>query len=69
MEKMRIEHMQPIQVKFSGPFSFDNSRNSIFSSPYAKAKGIYLWTIRQKKVGSHLIHYVGETSGFAFRQK
>lgn len=61
--------MESIRLDFSGPFTFTEGESSVFRSPYAKSQGIYLWAIKQKEGNYHLIHYIGETTSFAKRQK
>lgn len=61
--------MKIINLNFVGPFSFTNEKTSVFKTSYSKSRGIYLWTVKQKKEGYHLIHYVGESTSFAKRQK
>ena len=60
--------MKEITVHFEGPFYFGEGANSIFHSKFAKSQGVYIWTFKQHD-GSHLIHYIGETSSFAKRQR
>jgi hypothetical protein len=58
-----------ISLSFVGPFTFTGGGSSVFESPCATATGIYLWTIRQRSDGTHLIHYVGETVALANRHR
>ena len=58
-----------IAIHFEGPFTFSDGENCIFTSAHANSEGIYLWTFQQKRDGSHLIHYVGETQRFAYRHR
>ena len=53
--------MEPIDVAFSGPFSWLGADDapSIFLSEDGQRAGIYLWTV--PRPGGHLIYYVGET--------
>jgi hypothetical protein len=51
----------PISLNFDGPFTFTAGGRSVFECPFSTAAGIYLWTIKQRSDGIHLIHYVGET--------
>jgi len=43
--------------------------DSVFRSPFAGSSGIYLWTVKQRRDNTHLIHYVGETTSFAKRHR
>ena len=61
--------MNSINLEFKGPFTFIGERDSVFKSSFANSSGIYLWTVRQRKDSTHLIHYVGETVSFAKRHK
>ena len=58
-----------IELNFSGPYSFSEPKNNVFSASCANVAGVYLWTIQQRSDNSHLIHYVGETISFAKRQR
>lgn len=58
-----------MNLNFIGPFTLIDGKSSVFNSLYIKSKGVYLWTIKQKKENYHLIHYVGESKFFAKRQK
>jgi hypothetical protein len=58
-----------INLHFAGPFSLSSGPGSVFECEFADQPGIYLWTIRQSVDDSHLIHYVGQTSSLANRQK
>ena len=60
--------MNDITIHFEGPFTFVEGAHSIFHSRFATSQGVYLWTFKQND-GSHLIHYVGETTAFARRQR
>jgi hypothetical protein len=57
-----------IELEFLGPYSFLNNEFSVNKSPLFDKKCIYLWTIRQEN-NSHFIHYVGETTSLAKRQR
>lgn len=61
------------ELIFKGPFSFGyNSINpSIFQQKEngAESAGVYLWTILSNKDGKYYIHYVGEATGIAGRQR
>jgi hypothetical protein len=61
--------MSELRFHFDGPFTFTEGTNSVFSSCYAHSPGIYLWTIRQLRDNSHLVHYVGETAQFGKRHR
>ena len=61
--------MDIIELCFDGPFSFDKKENTIFDCKYANCEGIYLWTVKQNDTDNYFIHYVGETTKFASRQK
>ena len=41
----------------------------MFKASCASSAGVYLWTVKQKKDGSHLIHYIGETTALAKRHR
>lgn len=58
-----------VTLNFLGPFTFTGGERCLFESSCAAAAGIYLWTIRQRSDQSHLIHYVGQTTGLASRQR
>ncbi len=58
-----------LKLDFNGPYSFMKPGNYLFDAPCASSAGVYLWTIRQRRDNSHLIHYVGETVSFAKRQR
>jgi hypothetical protein len=60
--------MTDIKIHFEGPFTFAGE-TSIFQSPLSTSEGVYVWTFRQTATGSHLIHYVGETTSFGKRHK
>ena len=64
-----MDNMSMLKLDFAGPFTFTGGDNSLFSASCAVCAGVYLWTIRQRSDGSHLIHYVGETASFAKRQR
>ena len=59
--------LEPLQ--FHGPYSFFKGPNYLFDSEYANSEGIYLWVIKNKKDNVNFIEYIGETNGFAGRQK
>ncbi len=61
--------MGKIKLHFHGPFTFLGGERSLFHSEYAKDEGIYLWIIKQEKSNANFIHYVGETTNFAKRQR
>ena len=61
--------MTDIGLHFEGPFTFTHGERSLFHSQQANLPGIYLWTFKQERDGSHLIHYVGETVSFAKRHR
>lgn len=56
-------------LQFYGPYSFFKGPNYLFDYEYARSEGIYLWVIKNKKDNVNYIEYVGETTGFAGRQK
>ncbi|MFN5708934.1 MAG: GIY-YIG nuclease family protein [Planctomycetota bacterium] len=58
-----------ISLNFVGPFTFTEGAASVFEVPCSRAAGIYLWTIRQRRDNTHLIHYVGETKDLAKRHR
>jgi hypothetical protein len=61
--------MTNISLNFEGPFTFTGGDNSVFHSPLAASSGIYLWTVRQRRDNTHLIHYVGETVSLGKRHR
>jgi len=56
-------------LHFSGPFSFQAGKRSLFHSQFAKNEGIYIWVNKDKVRNLNYIHYVGETTGFARRHR
>jgi hypothetical protein len=58
-----------ISLNFVGPFTFTEGAVSVFEARFSRAAGIYLWTIRQSRDNSHLIHYIGETRDLAKRHR
>jgi hypothetical protein len=69
LENKSGKTMNNIGLNFLGPFTFTGARDSVFQSAYAKSSGIYLWTIKQHRDNTHMIHYVGETVSFAKRHR
>jgi hypothetical protein len=63
------EPMKDLSLRFEGPFTFTEGDHCVFRSPSANSPGIYLWTVRQKKDNTHLIHYVGETNWLGKRHR
>lgn len=63
-----MANIYEVSIHFEGPYTFTEGDRCLFTSNHAKSEGVYLWTFRQKRDDSHLIHYIGETSGFARRQ-
>ena len=63
------EQMKELPLCFEGPFTFTEGDHCVFRSPLANSPGIYLWTVRQKKDNTHLIHYVGETKWLGKRHR
>jgi hypothetical protein len=61
--------MSDLNLHFDGPFTFANETKSVFSCPWVDSAGIYLWTIRQLRDKTHLVHYVGETSRLGKRHR
>jgi hypothetical protein len=61
--------MEQKSLHFSGPFGFSNSRKSLFHSEFVNEEGIYLWVIKDESNDINYIHYVGETTKFAKRQR
>ena len=61
-----VEH---VTLHFFGAYSFLNGEKSLFHSPYANDAGIYLWVIKNRQDNLNYIHYIGETSHFAKRQR
>lgn len=56
-------------LRFFGPYSFLKGKTSLFHSKYSQDEGIYLWVIKDTDNRINYIHYVGETTKFAKRQK
>lgn len=56
-------------LHFFGPFKFTRGSNYLFDSEYNKAEGVYIYTIKDELNERNLIHYIGETSSFAKRQR
>jgi hypothetical protein len=65
---LKANQINKASIHFEGPYTFTEGDRCLFTSDYAKSEGIYLWTFRQKQDDSYLIHYIGETGGFAKRQ-
>lgn len=61
--------MTSIYLHFRGSLSLIAPTNSVFDPQYESSGGVYLWTIRQRADGSHLIHYIGETNSLARRHQ
>jgi hypothetical protein len=59
--------MDDITLEFVGPYKFWGENNNIYSDSNKNLPGIYLWTFKTN-IG-YLIHYVGQTTNFASRQK
>ena len=58
-----------IELEFVGPFKFSGEGESVFRTSLSNSSGIYIWTIKQQKDNTHLIHYIGETTSFGTRHK
>jgi hypothetical protein len=56
-----------INLFFTGPYKFLENDSSVFKCEYSESPGIYLWTINTN--AGHMVHYIGETTKFAPRQK
>ena len=61
--------METVNVNFTGPFSFRDPQNSVFTAPCAGEAGVYLWTIKQCSDFTHMVHYIGETTSLAKRHR
>lgn len=61
--------MTDLLLQFEGPFTFTDGGRCVFRSRFANSAGIYLWTVRQRKDDTHLIHYVGETIRLGTRHR
>ncbi len=48
---------------------FNVGPQCLFDSEFRDVPCVYLWTIRRESDGAHLIHYIGEASAFAGRQR
>lgn len=59
--------MADLLLQFEGPFTFTDGDHCVFHPQLTNSPGIYLWTIKQKKDNTHLIHYVGETTQLGIR--
>lgn len=57
-----------LELDFTGPYRFVGRDRSVFEAPCAASPGVYLWTVKQHD-GTHMIHYIGQTSAFAKRQR
>ncbi len=57
-----------LELDFKGPYRFVGRDRSVFEAPCAASPGVYLWTVKQHD-GTHMIHYIGQTSAFAKRQR
>lgn len=56
-------------LHFNGPYSFTKGDRSLFHSEFADDEGIYLWIIKDTENNINYVHYIGETTQFAKRQK
>jgi len=56
-------------LHFFGPYSFLKGKKSLFHSEYSQNEGLYLWIIKDTDNNINYIHYIGETTKFAKRQK
>lgn len=63
------ENPATITLNFKGPYKFTDGDNYLFKSDDAKSEGVYIWTIKKEKKDSYYVHYIGETSYFAKRQR
>ncbi|MCX8007135.1 MAG: hypothetical protein N3B11_03355 [Coriobacteriia bacterium] len=61
--------METLRLHFSGPLTFSSGDRCLFESPLGARPCVYLWTVRRASDGVHLIHYIGEASRFAARQR
>lgn len=61
--------MLTLSLHFQGPMTFFKGPASLFHSPLAGEPCVYLWTIQSQLDGLHYIHYVGEATHFAQRQR
>jgi hypothetical protein len=61
--------LQELALHFNGPLTFRSGDRCLFDSPLRDESCVYLWTIRREYDGMHLIHYIGEASRFAPRQR
>jgi len=61
--------MNPKSLHFHGPYNFTKGETSLFHSEFTTDEGIYLWVIKDTDNNINYIHYIGETTGFAKRQK
>lgn len=62
------DNKEKITLDFYGPFKFVGD-NSIFTSPFAKSPGIYIWTVKDELNDTNYVTYVGETTSFAKRHR
>jgi len=58
-----------VQLHFSGPFSFGGGERSLFRCSSKNSACVYLWTIKSDLDHRFYIHYVGETTSLAKRQR
>jgi hypothetical protein len=63
------EVVDTIKLHFHGPLTFTPGDRSLFHSPFASVRCVYLWTFRSDSDGCYYIHYVGEAKSFAARQR
>ena len=61
--------METLHLDFDGPFSFHDRDDCVFRAVRGGLAGIYLWTIKQRRDNTHMVHYVGETVSFTKRQR
>ena len=61
--------MNSIALHFQGPLTFTPGVRSLFHSPLQNAECVYLWTIQSDVDNRFYIHYIGEATSFARRQR
>lgn len=60
---------EKIELVFHGPYKFVNGPDSLFLCDFARSEGIYIWTIKDEAHKINFVHYIGETTAFAKRQR
>lgn len=61
--------METIPLHFVGPLTFFQGTRSLFQCSQSTSACVYLWTIQSDLDDLYYIHYIGESSNFALRQR